>query len=492
MKYSNYRFTLAIALAVCTLNLTVFAQAQTVTYLADFDGNNGYLPMNSVVQGTDGDFYGTSSAPWQSAVGNVFRVTTAGEITSIYKFCSQPNCADGSNPYALSLGSDGNFYGTAQNGGSYANSIFGSGTIFKVSPGGEFTLLHTFCSDASCSDGQYPRGLLLGRDGNFYGTTESGGANAAGTLFRMSPGGEITEVYSFCSSTACADGGGPFLPPVQATDGNFYGTTAGGGADNGGVIYQLTPSGAYEVLYNFCDPTTPNCPDGSYLPTIAQGADGNLYGTTETGGTYNNGVVFRLTSAGDYTVLHSFLSGQSGFPVPPLMLASDGNLYGTTGGGTSWSWGPATLGSIFQISKSGTYKQLPFFKAGRDGYDPFDSLFQATDGDFYGTTGYGGLSGNTNQLGFTGFGTVFRFSNSLHPLVETVPVGGKPGHSVLVLGNRLTGTTSVTFNGIPANFTVESDTYIKATVPTGATSGAVSVTTPDGTLNSSPQFVVTQ
>jgi hypothetical protein len=150
------------------------------------------------------------------------------------------------------------------------------------------------------------------------------------------------------------------------------------------------------------------------------------------------------------------------------------------------------LGEIFQFTSARVFKDLAIFHAGRpNGFNPLDPVFQGTDGNFYGTTAYGGLGGDYGGGG-VGFGTVFQFSNGLGPLVETVPVGGNTGQSVLILGNGLTGSTSVTFHGVEAAFTVESDTYIKATVPTGATTGTISVVTPSGTLNGNPQFVVTR
>jgi uncharacterized repeat protein (TIGR03803 family) len=481
------RFGLALACAAFTLSLAVCAQAQTINNLGLFDGLNGWEPYTSVIQGADGNFYGaTSGGPGFKP--NVFQVTPAGELSSIYRWCSQPRCADGNESSPLILGSDGNLYGTTY---GHSGDQYGSGTVYKMTTAGELTTLYEFCTTSSCTDGQYPLGIILAGDGNFYGVTGAGGKFKQGTLFRVSLTGEFNLLYTFCSQANCADGSYLLFPPIQGADGNFYGTTFNGGTANGGVIYELTPSGTYTVLYNFC--SSDQCPAGQYPNSITQGADGNFYGTTQYGGALQGGVIFELTATShEYTVLHSFPQSIYGFPQTPLTLASDGNLYGTLGGGGSGSWDPATLGEIFQFTSAGVFKELAIFHAGRpNGFNPLDPVFQGTDGNFYGTTAYGGLGGDYGGGG-VGFGTAFQFSNGLAPLVQTVPVAGKVGTTLIILGNGLTGSTSVTFNGVEAAFTVESDTYIKATVPAGATTGGVSVVTPSGTLKSNPQFVVTK
>ncbi len=484
MKRSTFQFTLgfALACAAITFSLAVCAQAQTVTFLADFNGGNGWEPYGSVVQATDGNFYGTTSGG-EFGHGNVFRITPAGEITSIYTFCPQNNCATGAFPTSAPLlGSDGNLYGVTAT------------TVYRLKLGGEITTLYTFCSLPGCTDGGSPNGMILASDGNFYGTTNYGGTAGVGTIFKISPAGEFSSLYSFCSQANCVDGSYPYYPLVQGNDGNFYGTTLGGGANQaGGVFYELTASGAYNVLYNFC--TTENnssCVGGAYAYAIAKGADGNFYGTTDAGGAHGEGVVFALTPTGQYTDLYNFeYNANLGWPGSQLTLASDGNLYGTFIGGGSGSWAPIAAGGIYEVTPAGVFTGLYDFCHcnASSGYTPLDPVFQATDGNFYGTTAYNGYTGTK---GNSGFGTVFKLSTGLGPLVETAPVAGPVGQSVIILGNGLTGSTSVTFDGVEAAFTVESDAYIKATVPKGATTGAVSVVTPSGTLNSNPQFVVTK
>jgi uncharacterized repeat protein (TIGR03803 family) len=210
-----------------------------------------------------------------------------------------------------------------------------------------------------------------------------------------------------------------------------------------------------------------------------QDADGNFIGAADFGGYNDYGTIFEITSKFKYYVLHWFDGYHGKNPLYGLTPANDGNFYGTTNDGS-----PPDNGTLFELTPEHVYRPLYTFGCCHTGYDPSSPLFQGTDGLLYGTT----LYGTDNCC----YGTIFSLNNGLRRLVETVPTGGKAGRSVLILGNGLTGTTGVTFNGVQANFTVKSDTYIQATVPAGASTGAVSVVTPSGTLNSNPQFVVTK
>jgi len=470
-------FGLALACAAFTLSPAVCVQAQTYTDLANFNGENG-AGSTVLIQATDGNFYGASGA---DTFGNIFRVTPSGEITAIYKFCSQPGCADGDDPiWGPVLGSDGNLYGVTETGGSHAGSKTGSGTFYKMTLSGEITTLYNFCSVTPCTDGQYPNGIVLGSDGNFYGTAFAGGQFNKGDIFEISATGELTVLYSFCAFESCATGNEPIYPPIQASNGSIYGVTYGGE----GVLYELTPSGTYNVIHHFC--SLSGCTDGFQPTTLAQGANGNIFGTTVQGGTTGHGTVFEVTATNQYIVLDN-LDYLRGSPFGGVVPGNDGNLYGTT-------IGPGTAengGTIYKVTPEGRYTQLyTFSECSITGYNPNTSLLQGTDGLLYGSTPYGG--DDTFDGGCGGYGTIFTFANGIGPSVQPVPVAGPVGQSVLILGNGLTGSTSVTFNGVAAEFTVESDTYISATVPTGATTGTVSVVTPSGTLNSNPQFVVTK
>ena len=205
-----------LSVLLVAIALAVALQAQTFQTLLIFDGANGANPVDtSLVQGTNGELYGTTLGGGANSSGTVFKINAAGELTTLYSFCSQANCADGSLPYGgLVLGSDGNFYGTTSQGGS--NGI--SGTVFKITPVGKLTTLHNF----SGQDGAGPGAPLIeGTDGNFYGITQNGGSNNAGTIFKITPAGALTSLYSIQS------GDGFYLngPLAEGTDGNFYGTT---------------------------------------------------------------------------------------------------------------------------------------------------------------------------------------------------------------------------------------------------------------------------
>jgi uncharacterized repeat protein (TIGR03803 family) len=466
-------------LALCAAAMS--APAQTFTTLASFNGTNGRSPVAALAQGTDGNFYGTtadggsSTACGGSPCGTVFRVTRTGTITTLYSF----DIAHGADPSAsLVLGTDGNFYGTTTEGG-----INGDGTVFRISPQGELKTLHSF---SYYVDGGYPSDALVqGSDGNFYGTTSQGGANLDGTIFRITPEGKLDTLHGFDGSDGCDPVGGL----VQGSDGSFYGTTTGAscGADNG-TIFKLSLDGVLATVFSF------DYTDGFYpASALIQAPNGSFYGTTYEGGTNEEGTVFSVTSGGIFATLYNFCTesdctdGEA--PFAGLAQGTDGNFYGTTTfGGANNSSLCSNLnvgcGTIFKIAPTGTLNTLYSFCAETncsDGLVPIGGLVQGTDARFYGTTRGGGADGD---------GTVYALYLGLHPFVETVPLTGAVGTSVMILGTDLTGATSVTFNGTPAAFTVVSSTEITTTVPTGAITGKVEVVTPSETLSSNVKFRV--
>jgi uncharacterized repeat protein (TIGR03803 family) len=464
MKSIPFSQPLLAALAI-TFSLAVRAQAQTFTVLAEFNSANGILIQTEpFIQGSNGNLYGVAVRSW-AGVGTAFSMAPTGKITDIYSFCLT-DCKDGAYPDNIVLGSDGNFYGTTSGGGNN-----GGGVAFKLTPGGKYTTLYSFCapSSSTCREGDSPNGVVQKSDGDFYGTTGHGGFYGGGTVFDLTSSGTYKVLYNFCKLTNCNDGLQPFVPPIQASDGNLYGTTWTGGTQNKGVVYEITPGGSYKVVYNFCSQA--NCTDGENPTYLVQDASGNFYGTAHTGGA-SYGTIFKITPTNQFTVLHTFEYSDGAYP-SGLIIADDGNLYGTTADGNG--------GKIFQITSAGVYTVLYPFCSGTSctGTSP-NGLFQRTDGIFYGSTMYGGVD----------YGEAYSYSTGLSPLVQTVPIAAKVGKRVIILGNGLTGSTSVTFNGTSATFTVVSDTEITATVPTGAATGTVTVTTPTKTLDSNPAFQV--
>jgi uncharacterized repeat protein (TIGR03803 family) len=485
---------------------TIVAPGQTFTTLASFDGSDGQRPW-TFVQGVDGNFYGTTqvggnqnaACPSQNGpgCGTIFRVTPSGVLTTLYKFCSKVNCADGDEPFAgLILATDGNFYGAATSGGTNCSATKSQcGTIFKITPSGKLTTLYNFCTLTNCSDGASPYGpLIQADDGYFYGTTSYGGANQAGTIFRLSSGGKLTTLYSFCTLTNCTDGSQPTTGLVQAVFGYLYGTTSAGGSTNPcfnpalppgcGTVFKLDvgPTSTLSTLYVFGNEA--GGPNG-----LVQGTDGIFYGTTLNGGSatcneYGCGTVFKITKSGSAEFLYDFCTTgptvcvDGANPLAALVQATDGNFYGTTSA-------DQVLGTVFKITAAGALTTLHNFTSA-DGFGSSAALLQATSGKFYGTTSLGGGSSNCTE----GCGTVFRLDVGLGPFVATVPTQAKAGAKVIVLGNNLTGTTAVKFNGTASAFTVLSDTEITATVPNGATTGEIDVTTPGGMLSSSQEFLV--
>jgi uncharacterized repeat protein (TIGR03803 family) len=518
-----------IVIVFCAVSgVAVFAQ--TFTSVARFDRGDGFdggfYPTAALVQGLDGNFFTTTYSGGTGAGGTVVEITPGGRQTELYSFCFETvTCRrGGDSPYAsLLLAADGNFYGTTVAGGTHPRTEgcdgegVSCGTLFRIDAAGTYTYLYHFCAQPNCADGGNPyAGLIQAADGNFYGTASDGGANdaacmshspglqyaACGTIFKIVPGGRLTTFYSFCAETNCSDGAIPMAGLVQATNGNFYGVTSADGANNGGTIFEITPAGELTTLYSFCAQSL--CADGT-SPTSAliQATDGNLYGTTPSGGANGDGTLFKVTPAGEFTTLYSFCAQADcidGSDPGAIIQATDGNLYGMTGRGganNSSLCYDQGCGTIFKITLHGTLTTLYSFCAESGCGDGIPTatlptiaaLVQATDGNFYGTTLAGGATGGGDPDN-RGFGTVFRLSMGLGPFVETVSRSGEVGGTVTILGNDLGRTTSVAFNGTAAAFTVVSSTEITATVPTGATAGFVTVTTPLATLTSNTKFRV--
>jgi uncharacterized repeat protein (TIGR03803 family) len=471
---------ISVMLAALWLCGSASLRAQTFTTLHSFDGTNGNKSFSGLVQATNGSLYGATYYGGAKDSGEVFEIIPGGTLTTFYSFCSKSRCADGEYTYATPVqGTDGNFYGTTYLGGSKE-----LGTVFKVAPGGTLTTLHSF---DGATGSQPLAGLVQGTDGNFYGTTYIGGSQNYGEIFKVTPSGTLSVLHSFCSVAACKDGQNPFAGLVQGIDGNLYGTTLAGGSHGGGTVFKITPSGTLTTLHSFCPQS--GCLDGQFPQTgLVQANNGTLYGTTIAGGAYGAGTIFEITPSGKLTTLYSVCS-QTGCPdgnylYSALIQATDGNLYGVMEIG-----GANNGGTVFRMTLSGTLTTLYSFcsqPACADGQYPAAGLVQDTNGNLYGTTADGGA----NACSGLTCGTVFSLSIGLPPFVETQPTAGKVGTTVKILGTNLTGATSVNFNGKAGTFTVASSSEITATVPAGATTGDLQVVTPSGTLSSNVSFRV--
>ncbi len=411
---------LAVGLGLCAAAGNLVAQV-TLTNLYSFSNvapgiPNGYYPEAGLVQGSDGNFYGTTySGGGIQNGGTVFRISPSGSLMTLWMFDLRLIPAngdyDGSNPLAgLVQGSDGNFYGTTSYGGTNASG----GTVFQISTGGSLTTLHPFSGGAGTnpSDGHMPvAGLVQGNDGYFYGTTSIGGTYNGGTIFRINPtGSSYTILYSFTNSP---DQALPKAGLVQGSDGNFYGTTAFGGTNGEGTVFQFNTNGSLTTLHTFGIGSDGKEPEAG----LVQGNDGNFYGTTYSGGTIS-GNVFRISPNGSYSNLYSFNTGYiDGLPQAGLVLGSDGNFYGTTSAGITGN------GTVFRISPSGSYTKLYSFTGGSDGKTPLAGLVQSSDGSFYGTTRFGGTNG---------LGNVFKLVVPLNPPANQISAIQVAGTNVLV------------------------------------------------------------
>ncbi|MGA3006968.1 MAG: choice-of-anchor tandem repeat GloVer-containing protein [Opitutaceae bacterium] len=335
--------------------------------------NGGTHPYASLALGSDGNFYGTTNNGGSGDYGTVFKLTPAGVVTTLVAF----NYTNGAYPTAaLVQGSDGNFYGVTPTGGSGS-----SGTVFKMTSTGVLITLVSF----NLTNGSTPSGLVQGSDGAFYGTATNGGGANYGTVFKMTAKGSLTTLVTFNGS----NGGNPDAGLVQGHDGNFYGITSEGGAYGDGTVFKMTPAGVLTTLVSF------NGGDGSYpAEPLIQASDGNFYSTTNTGGSNDLGTLFRVSPAGVLSTLVTF-DGVNGLdPAGALWQDGDGNLYGATmegGPGYDPINGPVGNGIVFKLTPAGVLTTLAVFN-GPNGLEPSSALVQGKDGNLYGVAAFGGTS----------------------------------------------------------------------------------------------------
>jgi uncharacterized repeat protein (TIGR03803 family) len=356
--------------------------AQVLQTLVFFNGVNGENPVAALTLGNDGNFYGTTEYGGNgNGIGTVFRVTTNGAFTKLASF-NYNAYPDG----ALVLGNDGNLYGTTEYGGGYGN-------IFKVTTTGTLTTLVSF----NGTNGANPQGAMtVGTDGNLYGTTSIGGSYNYGSVFKVTTSGALATVASFNGT----NGGNPGAALTLGNDGNFYGTAESGGADGYGTIFQVMTNGTLAALVSFSGANGAN-PQGS----LTLGNDGNFYGTTYGGGGSGAGTVFKVTTNGTLITLVSFNGTNGGNPQGAMTMGTDGSFYGTTSSGGIYS-----RGSVFKVTTSGVLATVASFN-GTDGGNPEAALTLGNDGNFYGTAESGGPSD---------VGTLFRLS--LPPVITVQPL----------------------------------------------------------------------
>jgi uncharacterized repeat protein (TIGR03803 family) len=445
------------ALLIVSLVTTARAQSPSQLFAFGCDSQTGVCANgknpNSLIQSADRNFYGTTTAGGigNTARGTVFKITSSGQLTTLFTFVADQNgnFPDGMLPTSLVEGNDGFLYGTTDAGG--ANNV---GLVYRLSKSGAIQVLHNLCS--SCGEGSSPSNLILGRDGNFYGTS-------LGVLFRITPGGSFTVLHTFDNATEGPTG----IGLIQASDGNFYGTTEGA-RTLFTTLFRLTPAGVFTILHTLRYSDFPTSPP-------IQGANGKLHGAT------SRGIFASSLSGADYQELaipDSFIAKQL------IYQASDSNLWDAI-----FSDNSAPNGELRIISTTGTVQQTILFD-GSNGASPNAAVLQGSNGKLLGVT-YGG--GSVSQ-GQTANGVVFTLNAGLFApkpaIVNFSPNNGTVDTKVMLQGSHFIGTTQVSFNGTSATFRVLNTGNIRATVPGGATTGPITVTNPGGTTQSQQSFTV--
>jgi uncharacterized repeat protein (TIGR03803 family) len=461
------------------------AQAQTVTIKSIRDlGTVAGDPINPrwvglIAQGRDGNMYTTTPAGEASgSVGTAFKITPTGKLTVLHNFTS----AEGTPLSGLVLGTDGNFWGTTYNGGhgGCVNNQ-GCGQVFKMTPAGKVTFLYTFTGG---NDGGNPVAPPIeASNGMFYGTTQFGGIDNQGTIYQITESGVLTTRFPWDEN----DGDQPLGALVQATNGTLYGTTTvGTGGACGGeynacaTMFSVTTGGAFNELYEF--------PFGSdqLYNGLVQAYDGTLWGTINNGGAHGCGEVYKITTKGTFkfTDVYDFTCGtDGGNPAAGLLLGTDGNLYGVT-----QNDGQDGVGTFYAITEKDQFvtQDLTAFDS-INGAHPSVTLIQNTNGIIYGDAYQGGKTTNSGTFYEV---TGLKFEKT--PFVSLLPTSGKVGATIEILGQGFTRTSKVSFNGRAAQSTFVSATYMTAVVPASATTGFVTVTTPKATLRSNRKFQVTK
>lgn len=521
----------AVALTLFILTLCVsMASAQGYSNLYQFSGKpDGCCPSypSVMAQGEDGSLYGITTSGGTNNIGIVFKITPAGAFTVLYNF----DTVHGSTPVGgLTLGPDGNLYGTTEEGG--AN---GFGNIFKITPAGKLTVIYdftanadgghpvsalTFATDGTFHGTAYPAvaykvttagkltvlgtiptttygPLLQASDGNFYGVTEFGGTFSAGTVYKI-VGTKVTTLFNFDG----AHGSFPIGGLVEGADGELYGTTTAGGGTNAGVIYKITKAGVLTIVVSFDNVHTANGYQ-TYAGLVA-GNDGNLYGATIWGGQFGDGVIFKLTTSGTYSVLYNFDGPHTDGAYATPMQHTNGSLFGLNirggalGDGGIYSLADGIAPFVSLVETLGPVgKKVGILGQGFSGatsvtFNGAPASFKVTSDTFMTATVPSGETGivTVNASGGTLFSRqIFKVTPKV---LSFSPVSGKVGDSIAITGTGLIQSSTITVGGVRVtSYTVNSDSKVTIKVPTGAKTGKIAVTTPGGKSTSTAVFTVT-
>ena len=467
------KLLITLAAVVMLAGGAVPAQAQTPTLLYTFTGTDACATRGNIVQGRDGNMYGGGAACGANGSGGVYKISPAGAESLFFSFPQQWLFCGGAG---LTLGSDGNFYGTCIAG----NPATGLGSIFRLTPAGVFTDLHDFTGANGDSLPVYPP--IQASDGNFYGVSGNE-VNVCGNIYKMTPAGVYTNLHTFTFPNECHSSN-----LVQASDGNLYGTLANCTlAGSVGCVYKISTKGVFKEIHGFSFTTGEGPCTG-----MIQGKDGKLYGATNQGAANGSGNIYKMTPAGVAADLHDFNNATDASCVnnvgPPvnLLQVTDGTFYGVNP-----AFGPDGTGSIYKLTSANVFSAFLFPNPPVDGDLPSSTLIQNTNGLVYGTTPSGGGGGGSCPQGCQG--TFFSVATGDAPFVSLEPTQktGNVGASVGMFGQGFSSASVVKFGGVAAtSVTLSGTTYLTAVVPAGAHTGAVTVTTGATTLKSPQTYKV--
>ena len=465
-----------IAVVVMFAGAAVPAQAQTPTVLHTFTigSTDACKPEGNIVQGRDGNMYGGGAVCGGNGSGAIYKISPAGVESMFFSFPGTWLYCGGAG---LTLGSDGNFYGACEAG----NPATGLGSIFRLTPAGVFTDLHDFTGANGDSFPVYPP--IQASDGNFYGVTGNE-VQVCGNIYKMTPAGVYTNLHTFTwGNSDCHSSN-----LVQASDGNLYGTLADCAVVQGaGCVYKISTAGVFKEIHDFAFSTGQEPCTG-----LIQGKDGKLYGATNQGAANGWGNIYKMTTAGVATDLHDFNNATDAAcvnnvwaPVNMLQVA-DGTFYGVNP-----AYGPSGTGSIYKLTSANVFSAFLFPVPLVDGDLPSSTLIQHTNGLVYGTTPSGGFIPPNCPQGCQG--TFFSVATGDKPFVSLEPTEktGNVGASVGMFGQGFSSASVVKFGGVAATkVTLSGTTYLTAVVPAGAHTGAVTVTTGTTTLTSPQTYKV--